>query len=108
LTRLQSDKTHIGITATASGFYGPQGRILRLQPSPRDINSILSGFNHKGVRITNFEMETSGIYGLSAMLGHEALSMNCIVANRALGEFSKDAYATIDKMIQYALEQLTK
>lgn len=108
LTRLQSDKTHIGITATASGFYGPQGRILRLQPSPRDINSILSGFNHKGVRITNFEMETSGIYGLSAMLGHEALSMNCIVANRALGEFSKDAYATIDEMIQYALEQLTK
>lgn len=105
---LKSEKTYSGITATASGFYGPQGRYLRLQPSPKDINSILSEFNHKDIQITNFEMETSGIYGLAAMLGHEALSLNCIVANRALKEFSKDSQRTIDAMIQYALDKLTE
>ncbi len=104
---LSSDQTKSGITATACGFYGPQGRFLRLRPNPFDINEKLAGFEYRGHRITNFEMETSAIYGLSQMMGHEALSLNCIVANRALGEFSKDSYATIDKMIQYALEKLT-
>lgn len=108
MDQLRSEETISGITATALGFYGPQGRELRLAPSPKDINAILAGFSHNGIRITNFEMETSGIYGLSKMLGHEALSMNCIVANRALGEFSKDSHATIDKMIQYALEKLSR
>lgn len=108
LNKLTSEQTFQGITATACGFYGPQGRYLRLVPSPKDINQILSEFRHKEHRITNFEMETSAIYGLSKMLGHEALSLNCIVANRAAGEFSKDSYATVDKMIQYALEKLTK
>src|SRR5690606_33811896 len=107
LELLSSGQTHSGITATACGFYGPQGRKLRLIPSPKNINEILSDFEFKGHKITNFEMETSAIYGLSKMLGHEALSINCIVANRALGEFSKDSYQSIDKMIQYALEKLT-
>lgn len=105
---LSSEQTTSGITATATGFYGPQGRYLRLAPNPEDINSMLSGFSFKDLRITNFEMETSAIYGLSKMLGHEALSLNCIVANRAAGQFSKDSYATIDKMIQYALDRLTQ
>ncbi len=108
LEKLSSDKTKTGITATALGFYGPQGRFLRLEPNPSDINEILAGFEYKGLRITNFEMETSGIYGLSKMMGHDALSVNCIVANRPLGEFSKDSYKSIDKMIQYALEKLAK
>lgn len=107
LELLSSDQTSSGITATACGFYGPQGRKLRLVPSPENINEILSDFEFNGHKITNFEMETSAIYGLSKMLGHEALSLNCIVANRALGEFSKDSYKSIDKMIQYALEKLT-
>lgn len=107
LDLLSSDQTSSGITATACGFYGPQGRKLRLVPSPENINEILSDFEFNGHKITNFEMETSAIYGLSKMLGHEALSLNCIVANRALGEFSKDSYKSIDKMIQYALEKLT-
>jgi len=68
----------------------------------------LAAFEFNGHRITNFEMETSGIYGLAKMMGHEALSVNCIVANRALGEFSKDSYKSIDEMIRYALEKLTK
>lgn len=105
---LSSEQTTSGITATANGFYGPQGRFLRLEPNPNDINEILSSFKHKDLRVTNFEMETSGIYGLSKMMGHEALSLNCIVANRAAGTFSKDAYATVDKMIQYALERLSQ
>jgi uridine phosphorylase len=108
LEKLSSDKTKSGITATALGFYGPQGRHLRLAPNPIDINEILSSFSHNSHRITNFEMETSGIYGLAAMMGHEALSVNCIVANRASGEFSKDSYKSMDDMIRYALEKLTK
>lgn len=106
--QLNSDKiSSIGMTATASGFYGPQGRILRLQPNPDDIQGFLAGFTHKEHRITNFEMETSGIYGLSKMLGHEALSLNCIIANRASEGFSKNPKESVDQMIQYALQKLT-
>lgn len=107
INKLSSGQTNTGITATACGFYGPQGRKLRLTPSPQNINEILADFEFNGHKITNFEMETSAIYGLAKMLGHEALSINCIVANRALGEFSKDSYKSIDKMIEYALEKLT-
>ena len=108
LNKLASEKTIQGITATACGFYGPQGRFLRLQPNPADINDRLTSFNHNGLRISNFEMETSAIYGLAAMMGHEALSANAIVANRILGEFSTDSYKTVDAMIEYSLERLTK
>ncbi|MFV0147768.1 nucleoside phosphorylase [Empedobacter falsenii] len=108
LNKLASEKTIQGITATACGFYGPQGRFLRLQPNPADINDRLTSFNHNGLRIFNFEMETSAIYGLAAMMGHEALSVNAIVANRILGEFSTDSYKTVDAMIEYSLERLTK
>ncbi|MFV0212335.1 nucleoside phosphorylase [Empedobacter falsenii] len=108
LNKLASEKTIQGITATACGFYGPQGRFLRLQPNPADINEHLTSFNHNGLRISNFEMETSAIYGLAAMMGHEALSVNAIVANRILGEFSTDSYKTVDAMIEYSLERLTK
>ncbi|WP_298775749.1 nucleoside phosphorylase [uncultured Empedobacter sp.] len=108
LNKLASEKTIQGITSTACGFYGPQGRFLRLQPNPADINERLTSFNHNGLRISNFEMETSAIYGLAAMMGHEALSVNAIVANRILGEFSTDSYKTVDAMIEYSLERLTK
>ena len=105
---LASENTQHGITATACGFYGPQGRFLRLEPNPKDVNEILTDFNYNGLRISNFEMETSAIYGLAAMMGHEALSVNTIVANRIKGEFSNDSYASVDKMIQYSLEKLTQ
>ncbi|MGV0924241.1 nucleoside phosphorylase [Empedobacter tilapiae] len=108
LDKLASEKTIQGITATACGFYGPQGRNLRLQPNPADINERLTSFNYNGLRISNFEMETSAIYGLAAMMGHEALSVNAIVANRILGEFSSDSYKAVDAMIEYSLEKLTK
>ena len=106
LDKLASDKTKQGITATACGFYGPQGRFLRLEPNPVDINEKLTSFRYEDLRISNFEMETSAIYGLAKMMGHEAISLNAIVANRIKGEFSKDSYATIDEMIVYALDRL--
>jgi uridine phosphorylase len=97
---------HIGMTGTAGGFYGPQGRVLRLPLQDPDLNSKLDNFSYKGYRITNFEMETSVIYGLSKLLGHNALSLNAIIANRANGTFSEKPKQTVDKLIEYALEKI--
>lgn len=101
-----------GLTATNSGFYAPQGRVLRLQTSDSTMNEKLALFrfreSNKELRITNLEMETSGIYGLSKLMGHRAVSLNCILANRATKEFSNDPVASINKLIIYALECLVK
>ena len=86
----ESDQIFKGMTGTAGGFYGPQGRVLRLPLFDANLNSKLDNFSYKDFRITNFEMETSVIYGLSKLLGHEALSLNAIIANRANGDFSKN------------------
>ncbi|WP_299128355.1 nucleoside phosphorylase [uncultured Winogradskyella sp.] len=95
-----------GMTGTAGGFYGPQGRVLRLPLHDASLNSKLESFNYKDFRITNFEMETSVIYGLSKLLGHEALSLNAIIANRATGDFSKNPKKTVEQLILYALERI--
>lgn len=92
-----------GITATCSGFYGPQGRQLRLQPALTDLLTQLQHFSLGQHRVTNFEMETAAIYGLSRLLGHRALSVNVIMANRALGQFSQKPYEAIDNLIQTML-----
>ncbi len=105
--KLMSDKIFSGITATSGGFYGPQGRVLRLSLEDAELNNKIEKFRHKGLKITNFEMETSAIYGLSKLLGHKALSINAIIANRVNLTFSKDPYAAVDQMIKYALEKLT-
>ena len=102
----ESDIVFKGMTGTAGGFYGPQGRVLRLPLKDPKLNSKLDDFNYRDFRITNFEMETSVIYGLSKLLGHEALSLNAIIANRATGDFSKDPKKTIDNLIAYALERI--
>jgi len=94
-----------GVTATAVGFYGPQGRVLRLGVKDGSMNEKLSKFRFENLRITNFEMETSGIYGLSKLMGHRALSINCIVANRFTGQFSKDYQQSMHKMIGMVLEE---
>ena len=96
-----------GITATCGGFYGPQGRILRLKPKDSIFRNKLESFRYDDLKITNFEMETSAIYGLSKLLGHQACSMNAILANRANGSFSKKPDETIDNLIQYTLNKLT-
>ncbi len=103
---LKSDQTHTGITATAGGFYGPQGRILRLAIQDPQLNSKIDTFKYNNLRITNLEMETSAIYGLSKLLGHHACSMNAIIANRADGTFSEDPYLPVENLIKYTLEKL--
>ena len=95
-----------GITATCGGFYAPQGRKLRLTPSDSKFLKNLQNFTFKGFKITNFEMETSAIFGLSKLLGHQACSMNAILANRTNGTFSKSPEKTIDALIQYTLDKL--
>ena len=107
-SKLMSKEIFSGITATANGFYGPQGRILRLDIQDHDLNKKIESFKHEQVRITNLEMETSVIYGLSKLLGHKAVSMNAIIANRANLTFSKDSKAAVENMIQYSLDKLTE
>ena len=96
-----------GITLTAGGFYGPQGRQLRAVPAVADLNDRFAGFEHDGLRITNFEMETSALYGLSSMLGHRACTICAVVANRLRKEYSRDHHAAIDRMIGEVLERTT-
>ncbi|MCL7753122.1 nucleoside phosphorylase [Polaribacter sp. Z022] len=104
--KLKSSKTFQGITATAGGFYGPQGRILRLAIQDNDLNHKIDSFNFNGNRITNLEMETSAIYGLSKLLGHNACSINAIIANRANGTFSENPGKAVADLIEYTLEKL--
>ncbi|HIC30930.1 MAG TPA: phosphorylase [Flavobacteriaceae bacterium] len=97
-----------GMTATAGGFYGPQGRVLRLPLFDADLNHKMDTFKHGNFRITNLEMETSVIYGLSKLLGHNALSLNAIIANRANGTFSKDPKQVVENLIEYTLNKFVE
>ncbi len=99
---------HNGITVTCPGFYGPQGRVLRLGLSNPNLVEHLTSFRFGNHRISNFEMETSAIYGLGKLLGHHCLSVNVIVANRVRKEFSKDGAAAVDNLIQTCLEVIEK
>lgn len=106
--RIESNQMHKGITCTVGGFYGPQGRVLRLPIQDSDLNSKMDHFQFNGNRITNLEMETTAIYGLSALLGHNALSLNAIIANRAIGTFSEDPTKAVDELIAYTLDKLAQ
>lgn len=97
-----------GITGTAPGFYAPQGRSLRLSVQAPDLNDKLHDFHFKGLRITNLEMETSAIYGLSKLLGHQAVSLNVIIANRASGTFTQDTKKAVENLIVFGLNQIAK
>lgn len=105
--QLRSDDVLLGFTGTNVGFYGPQGRKLRLEAEDKELNAKLSSFDYQGLQITNLEMETSAVYGLCKLLGHRAVSMNCILANRSKGEFSQNPRKAIDRLIQYTLERIT-
>ena len=96
-----------GITATALGFYGPQGRSLRMKALMPDLNEKLTNFAYEGHRIVNFEMETSALYGMAAALGHNHLTICTVIANRLAKQFTKDLAASTDSMIRTALERLT-
>lgn len=106
--RIESATIHKGFTGTAGGFYGPQGRVLRLKIQDPELNSKMDRFAFKGIKMTNLEMETAAIYGLGKLLGHECLSLNAIIANRALGTFSEDPYKAVDALIAYTLDKLAK
>ena len=106
--RLESDKIYKGFTGTAGGFYGPQGRVVRLGIQDPELNSKMDSFNFNGTRMTNLEMETGAIYGLGKLLGHNCLSLNAIIANRATGTFSEDPYKAVDELIEYTLNKLAE
>ncbi len=106
--RLSGTQMNYGITATASGFYGAQGRVLRLALQDSSLNHKIDSFTFDSYRITNLEMETAAIYGLSKLLGHQAVSLNAIIANRADGTFSTDPYKAVRALIAYTLEKLTE
>ena len=93
-----------GITVTCPGFYGPQGRVLRLGISNPELINRLTQFRFGQHRITNFEMETSAIYGLGRLLGHNCLSLNAVIVNRVRKEFSKDSKAAVENLIVKVLE----
>lgn len=102
------DGYHQGITVTCPGFYGPQGRVLRLGITNPQLIDRLTDFKFGHHRITNFEMETSAIYGLGKALQHNCLSLNAIVANRIQKNFSNDGLATVEKLIVKTLEIISE
>ena len=102
-----SEGMHHGITATAPGFYGPQGRTIRLHPSIDDLNEKLASFRWDNTPVTNLEMETSAIYGFSHLLGHEALTVCLIIANRPKGTFLNDYHPQMRQLVGTVVERLT-
>ena len=97
---------HHGITATANGFYGPQGRTLRLKTKLPDMNAFLNRFDYKNQKILNFEMETSALYGLSSMLGHHASTVCAVIGNRFSNTFSKDYKKAVENLVTTVLKRI--
>ena len=102
-------KDHLkGITVTCPGFYGPQGRVLRLGLAQPELVDLMTTFNHKNLRVTNFEMETAAIYGLGKAMGHRCLSLSSIVANRVNKTFSSHAEKSMENLIVNTLQAITE
>lgn len=106
LDSIAQDDMVRGITISAPGFYGPQGRAIRLPLADADLNNKIIGFDYKGHKVTNFEMEGSAIAGLSAMLGHKALTICLIIANRFGKRFIGDYKPYMEKLIKTVLERI--
>ena len=106
VSRLSSKDTHIGITVTSSGFYGPQGRTLRIPTYTQDIHLLLAKFIEKDLKILNFEMESSALFALGKELGHRCATICLGIANRPNLEFSSDSKAEMQKLIAYTLERI--
>lgn len=107
LKQLFSSSCQSGLTVTCSGFYAPQGRMLRGQPTIANFIEKLQQFNSGEKRILNFEMETAGIYAMGKILGHNCCSLSAIVANRIVKQFSQDPHHAVEKLIQLTLEKLS-
>lgn len=106
LVNLLSPGSITGITVTCGGFYGPQGRLLRIKPKYTDFIQRLQRFNWQGHRLVNLEMETAGMYALGKRMGHQVCSISAVIANRCHQQFSTDSYKTIDNLIRFVLEKL--
>lgn len=99
--------TYKGVTLTAVGFYGPQGRVLRLPLRMPRINDRITAFRYQDDKVTNYEMESAAITGLCNLLGHHAATICLIIANRITGEASADYHGGMERLIRYTLDKLT-
>ena len=106
--KIHKTDTIPGVTISAPGFYGPQGRVLRLPLADANLNDKIESFSFEGNKITNFEMECSAIYGLSKLLGHEALTICLIIANRVKKEANANYHGSMETLIRLVLERLTR
>ncbi len=104
--RLSMPKMHLGTTITANGFYGPQGRELRLRLADKDYKQLLHDFNYNGERITNFEMESAMLQGLAKLMGHKAITICAIIAGRISNTSEPDYKGTIKSAIEIVLNKL--
>ena len=107
LVELLGQDMMTGITATATGFYGPQGRRLTLDLENEQMHERFRSFEYQGLRITNFEMETSAIYGLGKLMGHRCCTCCAIIANRVTEKYSKDYHPTMEQLIRLVLDRLS-
>ncbi len=107
-TLYEDGKVVKGVTMAAPGFYGPQGRVLRLMPTDPEFNEKVEKFEYKGYKITNYEMESSALYGLSNMLGHKAATICLIIANRVNKTYLDDYKQKIGGLIKFVLDKLVK
>jgi uridine phosphorylase len=108
LQKIHQSDTFAGVTISAPGFYGPQGRVLRLPLADPQLNEKIESFSYEGQKITNFEMECSAIYGLSKLLGHEAITICLIIANRVKKEANSDYHQSMETLIKLVLDRLTQ
>lgn len=106
LMELSGENTINGVNISANGFYGPQGRVLRLPLADAALNDKIESFEFEGKKITNYEMESSAIYGLSKLMGHEALTICLIIANRVTLEANENYHPHMEKLVEYILDRL--
>ncbi len=104
--RIGRDDMLRGVTISANGFYGPQGRVLRIGLADPDINAKIESFRHGGRRITNYEMEGSAIAGLSALMGHHAMTVCCVIANRRVEAANTDYKPRVAELVRTVLERI--
>jgi uridine phosphorylase len=105
LAQFSSENFIRGITISAPGFYAPQGRTLRLETFDNEVNNKLAEFSYMGRTISNYEMESSALYGLSTLLGHKALTLCLVIGNRVTGEFVQDYNPLIKDLVIRVLRQ---
>jgi uridine phosphorylase len=106
VTRIGQNDMLRGVTISANGFYGPQGRVLRIDLADMDINNKIESFRYSNYKITNYEMEGSAIAGLSKLMGHKAMTVCCIIANRRVEAANTDYKSDIERLVQTVLERI--